>query len=686
MATNSRTAEVLLKWRVDSASVNQVRARFNELDMEINDLRANLTGVGTSAQRGVISLRDQFARGETSVVDMQNEVEQLRRELLSLDDVKVTPTVDVQNASGGGIKDNTALNTVDRFGRFGTQISGAFGQASGLGNVVGLVGDVADSFSTLGVAGGAAALAVGGLSIVINELNRISAEAAAAEKRRLEGTIAAEQQTDLPLAARADRLKEIINLVAQGEASIAARQEEIAALEAQLYNPNFAGTQAEALALGQAIRAQIEQIRGTYDNAEGTIRNTQEAITGLTAEFRGLTESVAKDTAAIATFAPALNALGSAFGPLITNVDRTTSSITDLVTTIGGISDAVGPVITSIADNFDKLRANARAAADELRTDKAGSYLDSITQTVKAQEALTKAQTAYADAVAASEFRIAEIGRKLQDDLAQAETERQRDLADAAEKAGEDRVRVTEETEKERARIQKRFDKSYNQAVADRDALAAKRAEEQRDDELGQLDDRYKDQLKTVDKSLAQQNKVIESRYASQVATINAAAQSAVRTEQSAAQARLNALQQGVQAAQTSLVNAMQSEYLIRANYYNQAVSQAQVWANLMQLYTAYGFSIPAGAGSSGGGGGGGGVRVLPTPLADGGPAYTGRPYLVGERGPELVTFPRNAYVTPNGAAVNINVSGAQMDTIRVTSRQQALATFSTVLDRMGVA
>jgi hypothetical protein len=31
-------------------------------------------------------------------------------------------------------------------------------------------------------------------------------------------------------------------------------------------------------------------------------------------------------------------------------------------------------------------------------------------------------------------------------------------------------------------------------------------------------------------------------------------------------------------------------------------------------------------------------------------------------------------------------VSGAQMDTIRVTSRQQALATFSTVLDRMGVA
>lgn len=167
MATNNRTADVLLKFQVDTASVNRVRASFTNLETELDDLRASLTGVGTAAQQGVNGLRQRFAQGEQSVESMQNEVEQLRAELLRLDDVKVTPTVEVQDGSGSGIRGNSALNTVDRFGRFGTQIAGGFGN-SGLGNAVGLIGDVADSFGTLGVAGGAAALAVGGLSLAIN--------------------------------------------------------------------------------------------------------------------------------------------------------------------------------------------------------------------------------------------------------------------------------------------------------------------------------------------------------------------------------------------------------------------------------------------------------------------------------------------------------------------------------------
>ena len=46
-----------------------------------------------------------------------------------------------------------------------------------------------------------------------------------------------------------------------------------------------------------------------------------------------------------------------------------------------------------------------------------------------------------------------------------------------------------------------------------------------------------------------------------------------------------------------------------------------------------------------------------------GGPVRAGLPYLVGERGPELVTFGGNGYVTPNhamaggGTTVNFNVS-----------------------------
>ena len=108
-----------------------------------------------------------------------------------------------------------------------------------------------------------------------------------------------------------------------------------------------------------------------------------------------------------------------------------------------------------------------------------------------------------------------------------------------------------------------------------------------------------------------------------------------------------------------------------------------------MQLYTAYGFSVPGttttapiynGNGNIGG-------RTLPT-RASGGPVTANRPYVVGEAGPEVIVPRSSGYVIPNGAAmnININVAGATMDTIRATSRQQALNAFSRILDQLGAA
>jgi hypothetical protein len=667
MATNNRTADVILRYQVDSASVNRVRASFTAMDNELSDLRAELTGVGTAAQQGVNGLRQRFAQGEASVESMQDEVEQLRRELLRLDDVKVTPQVDVQSG-GASIKGNQSLNTLDRFGRFGTQISGGFGN-SGLGNVVGLVGDVADSFGTLGVAGGAAALAVGGLALAINELKRIADEAKASEAARLAGEVAGEALAGSPAAALKARAQDLIDQITANDEALAERRQEIADLQAQSLSADL-------------VQAQVYYGRVAAINEE--IIRLQNANTTALGEFVEVSGQYQAQIANQRALADTLQAVNERYGPAIRDVLEFGDGVLALGRSAVAARERLAglqPLLDGIGAYIEKQRNAAAEARAALQTDKADSYLASITETVKAQEALTKAQNAYAEAVTASEVRIAEIGRKLQDDLSAAETDRQRELADAAAQAGEDRVKATEEAEKERARIQKRFDKSFNQAVADRDALAAKRAEDQRDDELDQLDDRYKDQLKTVDKSLAQQQRVIEARYQQQVATVNAAAQAAVRSEQAAAAARLSALQQGVQAAQVALVNAQQAEYIIRANFYNQAVSQAQVWANLMQLYTAYGFSIPAGAG---------GAYNPKQPgiigKAGGGPVVANMPYRVGEQGPELFVPAQSGRIIPNGAAFTINVSGAQMDTIRVTSRQQALATFNTVLDRMGVA
>jgi hypothetical protein len=673
MATNNRTADVILRYQVDSASVNRVRASFTAMDNELDDLRASLTGVGTAAQQGVNGLRTRFAQGAASVESMQDEVEQLRRELLRLDDLKVTPTVDVQRAGGGSIRGGGGLEAADRVGTIGSQIAGGFGNSE-LGNVVGLVGDAANSLTTLGVAGGAAALAVGGLSLAINELKRIADEAKASEAARLQGEIAGEALAGSPAAALKARTLELINQITANDEALAERRQEISDLTTQNLSADL-------------VEAQVYYGRIAAINDE--IIRLQNANTTALGEFVEVSGQYQAQIANQRAIADTLQTVNERYGPAIRNVLEFGDGVLALGRNAADARERLAglqPLLDGIGAFVEKQRNAAADARAALQTEKTDSYLASITQTVQAQEALTKAQNAYAEAVAASEVRIAEIGRKLQDDLSAAETDRQNDLAEAARQAGEERVKATEDAEKERARIQKRFDKSFAQAVGDRDALAAKRAEEQRDDELDQLDDRYKDQLKTVDKSLAQQQRVIEARYQQQVATINAAAQAAVRTEQAAAQARLSALQQGVQAAQVALINAQQAEYLIRANFYNQAVSQAQVWANLMQLYTAYGFRAPTASPTPGSYGGGSGVRVLPTPLADGGPAYANRPYLVGEQGPELFVPAQSGRIVPNGAAFTINVQGAQMDTIRAVSRQQAITAFGRVLDQMGVA
>ena len=234
----TQTAEVLLKYSVDSASANRVRQSFAELEYGLSDLRSELTGMGSSAQAGIANLRTRFVQGEQSVVAMQDEVEQLRRELLRLDDVTVTPTVDVQDASGVSVKGNSALNTVDRFGRFGGQISGAFGASGSVGNAIGLIGDVADSFGTLGVVGGVAALAVGALSIAVNDLKESAEKAAAAAQAQIEGSRAAAAQSTDNIFTRLARFQEIIGQVKFEEQQIAAREAEIAANDA-----NFAMAQ-----------------------------------------------------------------------------------------------------------------------------------------------------------------------------------------------------------------------------------------------------------------------------------------------------------------------------------------------------------------------------------------------------------------------------------------------------------
>ncbi len=676
----SQTAEVLLQWRVDTASVNRVRASFANMETELGDLRAELTDVGTAAQQGVSGLRQRFAQGETAINSMQDEVEQLRAELLRLDDVTVTPTVDVQRTGAGSAGGSSGLvgglTTLDQIGRIGTQVGGGLG-ATALGNSVNLIGDVAGAAATMNPILIGSAAAIGAVSVITTELTRAYNEARKAAADYLA------KQTEINLLLAQGDTEELQAQRERLTAELAARDRTAEPLRA-LVERFWELMQRSGSELGMTyaeIVAELEKIpHQIYQLTNGRIDNIQAAGDEL-AQFDAETQNIAGDLAMVEL------GLQRVVNKVVEFGDKGAIALDALLYKVSkgekgvaatGIQGGIGSGMTSFAS------IQAQMDADLLST-RTGAYMEAVTQTVHAQESLTKAQNASNEAVTASAQRISDINAKLQSDLTAAETDRQTDLADAAREAGDQRIKIEEETGKERQRIQKRFERSYNDAVAERDALAAKRAEDQRNDDVDQLGDRYKDQLKTVDESLKKQQQVIDARYKAQVATANAAAQAAVRAEQAAAQARISALQQGVQAAQVALVNAQQAEFLTRANFYNQSLSQAQVWANLMQLYTSYGFSIPAGAGGSGGGGIGG--RTLPTPMATGGPVIAGRPYVVGDGGgPELFVPSTNGRIIPHGAAFTINVTGAQSDTIRAVSRQQALNAFDGILRQMGVA
>lgn len=661
MAKSDKTANILLKYSVDSASVNRVSSSFDELVLEIEDLNSELAKMGRAGNTGVSGLMRELPKAESGIESLQSEVIRLRKELLALDDVNVSPTVTVQGAGGSGV---AGLDTVDQLGRIGSQIGGGLGGVGGeVGNVVNLVGDIAGSIATLNPVLIAGAAAIGGLSLALSELKRYSDAAAEATRLELEGRQAAEAQIDASPLDKIDRINAIIAEVAAAERNIATRQAEIDQRRQE-------AAQQFGLSVNDVIVLGLEPL-------EASINDSKDDITTLTAEFLALNAGF--DIRATRAFYEGIRNLQHAaesVSPVLSNIAEGFSAVADKARTL--------PEELRLAGAAEAARkAQAAQEAQALQVTRSTALFESVNATVKAQEALISSQNAYNAAIEASSQRITELNAKMQADLAEAGDDRRTALVDAERDAGEQRVKIAEDNGKEIERIQKRFTRSYEQAVGDRDALAAARAEQQRDDELKDLDSRYKDQNKALDDNLKNQQRTIEQRYDAQVRTIRAAADASIRLEQQRAQAEINLKAQSVQAAQVALVNAQQAEYLIRANFHNQTITQATAWANQMHFLMAYGLTVPGGTTNNAAGQG----RVLPT-RATGGPVTAGQPYLVGERGQEIFIPNVAGTIIPNhalgGGGLTINVVGAQTGTIRATSKAQAIAVFDKVLSSMG--
>lgn len=164
-------------YEIDRSSVQQVIIGNQAIRQSVEGVKDVLGEVSPATAAATNMLMTRFKYAGTEVEDVAAEVEQLRAELLALDDVQVEPDIrlpDVPNQTAQRNRQSNqrgGVDTVDRLGSIGSQIFSGLGQGE-LANVAGLVGDVAGAAGALGPLGIAAAALAPVIGLVTTEINK----------------------------------------------------------------------------------------------------------------------------------------------------------------------------------------------------------------------------------------------------------------------------------------------------------------------------------------------------------------------------------------------------------------------------------------------------------------------------------------------------------------------------------
>lgn len=567
-----RQTRTVVGYDVDRASIQKVVIGNQAIRNSIEGVRDVLGDLGASTAFGVNALTTQFDALGRNIQDDLRIVDELQAELKALDNIVVEPEVRVQRSGGGsGARGNNgALESVDRFGTTGSQILGALG-ASEAGNVVGLVGDLAQGFSTLNpVMLGVTALSVGftaalgGLSKQYDESarsarNLIATQEAyfsllvegttasvqsALDSRRVQVEIArltyeelnrvvetGYQQTAQTLGVFTDTFLEVTN--AGGARELRNRRDEAL----QQY-------QQETFLLGR-----IETLLGS----EATARNDSAAATeeAIAAEHE-LADARRNE------FTEAARAAGQALVDQANNrleVDRMTAeerqtraleiqrqiellsgsrqSFLAQQTTAGGqAAYLLGQQIADLQDELIRLTDTtqtyadtvaATAAAQKAVSDQTDNYFDAITAEVSAQEKAFEARQEYAKAVAEGAAKERELATETAEKRAEIVTDSRDRLTEIEERGAKDRAKILRD-----------FSRTYTQTVGERDALAGKNAKIAASDRLADQQESYDEQLRTQNKALDKQLRALDKSYNDQYARLIQGINAEITTRQMA--------------------------------------------------------------------------------------------------------------------------------------------------------
>ncbi|MBK8035294.1 MAG: hypothetical protein IPK17_38480 [Chloroflexi bacterium] len=240
--------------------------------------------------------------------------------------------------------------------------------------------------------------------------------------------------------------------------------------------------------------------------------------------------------------------------------EETQTQIADL----NAEADGLRMVFNSLADTTAEAAARTEALAGQ--TD---AHFDALTREVEAREAVTKATNEYNESVAEAQAKRQELEDKTED--------RRTEIVDAA---AEKRTDIEERGTRDREKLLRDFTRTYTTSVGERDALAARRAQESAADRLQDQRENEDEALRSSREARDKQIRSLDKAYAEQQARLEQGLQREAGTRVAA-----------INRAQVDAVNAANAQANIAAyganglrtiqnNYWRDVNSIAVQWAN----------------------------------------------------------------------------------------------------------
>ncbi len=642
-----RQTRTVVGYAVDRASINQVVVGNQAIRQSIEGVRDVLGDLNPATAASVNMLNTRFDALGRNLQDDMRIVEDLRAELLALDDVVVEPEVRVQQStSSRGGRNNSGIETTDRLGSIGSQIFSGLGQGQ-LANAAGLVGDIAGAAGALGPLGIAAAALAPAIAVVTNEITkntekereRASALRTVAEaivngtRAEVEAKITAlrvdntvsEQQIRL-IEERTGKSREYFQSLAQTDITDFSLIGGLANLSANLQGlGGDAGVVADANKQIEDNAFLIDALTAVLTGNATATNDTKAATEAATAAEQDLADARRQ------AFIDEAKRAGQELADRANNrleVDRMTAeqrqsraaeiqrqiellsadrqSFLAQQTTAGGqAAYLLAEQIANLQDELIRVTDTTVTYADMLAEEEArkkalsgqtDNYLDALTAEVQAQQQAFKARQEYAQAVAEGAAKEREL-------VAQTELKRAEITTDSRDRLTD----IEDKGAKERARILRDFNRTYTSAVGERDALAGKNAKLAASDRLTDQQEGYDEQLRTQTKALDKQLKALDRSYSDQYTRLVQGLNAELSTRQMAINRAVNDVANAENYKAAVAMNGAGTQRSIHEYMWGQLNQTAVAWASntvnsvrgIMGAYTgSYANQYPMSVGS----------------------------------------------------------------------------------------